>query len=294
MRTRINFLIFIGMVSAIYLTSCSNEAIEGPIGPMGPQGEQGIQGEQGFQGPAGPQGPAGENGQSQEDQGQDGTQGGGSIDGAQGEQGPQGVPGENGVDGQDGATGPQGPQGEQGPAGQDGTNGQDGASGPQGPKGEQGEQGPVGLEGDDGEDGRDGADGQDGSINMYASNWITNSFYDRTTLGGYTPLGTNPILNKENADKGFIMVYGLRPNGSVTPLPFSWERGRVIYTYRLDSDINLIRVYLTTSDAKPATYDHFTHFRYIIIPAATAGKNSQVNFKKLSYEEVTDYFGLDY
>lgn len=279
MGIRLNFLIFIGTVLAVAFTSCSNEEIEGPIGPRGPQGEQGIQG------PEGPQGPQGEDGEAQ------------GLPGPQGEQGPAG---QNGNDGQDGATGPQGPRGEQGPAGQDGADGQDGAPGAQGPKGDQGEQGPRGPKGEDGEDGEDGrdgedgADGQDGTVNMYASGWKTNGFYNETNLGGTLPLGVNPILNQENAYKGFIMVYGLSPGGVVRPLPISLERGRVIYGYWINPDIHLIRVTITTSNGNPATYDHFTHFRYIIIPAATVSKNSAVNFKKMSYKKVMDHFGLDY
>jgi len=210
--------------------------------------------------------------------GVDGATGATGATGPQGPQGEQGPAGTNGLDGADGATGPQGPQGEQGPAGADGQDGADGATGPQGPAGE---------------DGQDGADGTDGSIDIYASVWKSNFFYNKTGLGGSLPMGVNPNLNQEVADGGVIMVYGKSPSGIVQALPISKERGRVIYDFWLNPDVGVIRVHLTTDDAKDATFDHFTHFRYVVIPPATSSKTSKIDYQKMTYEEVMQHFGLD-
>lgn len=205
--------------------------------------------------------------------------------------GTNGTNGTDGTDGVDGATGATGQRGEQGPAGTDGADGQDGADGA---TGSQGEQGPIGPAGATGSDGEDGHDGEDGAVNMHASNWKINSFYDKSGLGGSMPLGVNPILNQDNANKGFIMVYGLMPDGRVRPLPVTMERGRVIYDYWLNPNLRLIRVHITTRDAMNATFDQFTHFRYVVIPASSSGKNSRANFNRMTYEELVEHFGLEY
>lgn len=245
-------------------------------------------------------------------QGEQSTSGTSGTSGAQGEQGEQGPKGDKGDQGEPGVAGPEGPQGPEGPAGQDGE-----AIGVPGPKGDTGEPGPAGPKGDTGDtgpagangiDGANGADGQDGNANVIASDWFEpkeSSFSVNNPAYKGLPLATSI---KGKIKDGVILVY-YDDDVQVQLLPrYTYSPSGSILT-SVDSHINHASntLYVTIrkygSDLTPreylwnpsgAAYSKGVRFRYIIIPNGTSAKNSNINYKKITYHEVMDHFGLSY
>jgi hypothetical protein len=226
---------------------------------MGPIGPQGPQGEQGIQGPPGPKG-------------EDGNAAGQGDQGSQGEQGPTGTQGEEG---------PAGPQGDQGPQGETGMQGEQGEQGPAGQQGEQGEQGPKGVDGDD---------GQDGNANVFGSEWI--------------PLCPNNISNcqvfaiedsrisQEIVDSGLVLAFGRAIGDDVEAISLPFVFGDVSYYFNLLEDKILFRAVAIGDKAFGGNL--LSHIRYVVIPSGTFGKTSNIEFGKMSYQEVIDHFGMLY
>ncbi|WP_171036983.1 collagen-like protein [Maribacter algarum] len=197
--------------------------------------------------------------------------------------------------GDPGDTGPQGPQGEQGIQGPEGPAGQDGeALGVPGPQGDQGPAGQDGADGQDGTDGQDGADGQDGNANVIVSDWIATQF-------SVTPFNISAfVINVPEINiNGAILVYGKNTNGNISPIPH--EVGVERYTYYVvpgsgsfpNITPNKMGFVGETTNASDVIFDYFEEVRYVNIPPPPSGK-SAIDFNKMTYEEVMDYFALEY
>ena len=207
----------------------------------------------------------------------------------------------DGSDGTNGSDGTDGSDGEQGDQREIGDRGEQGEQGEQGAQGETGAQGPAGA---------DGEDGQDGNVNVIASDWleplessygINNPRHKSLTLENN--IDANVITN------GVILVY-YDSDVNVRLLPsYSLSSTTGDISKSIDSHINHASrsIYVTlrkyNSDFTPreyiwdsslAIYNRGVRFRYVIIPSGTTGKSIGVNFEKMSYEEVIDYFELDY
>lgn len=173
-----------------------------------------------------------------------------------------------------------------------------------------GEIGPMGPAGINGTDGTDGEDGNDGNANVMASDWLepTESSYSvNNPRFKALPLATN--LSSSLLEDGVILVYYdndtdiyllpnhiFAPDGSILKSVDSKTNraARTIYINIQRSDSDLIPgEYLWDPSGPP--YNRGVRFRYVIIPSnATSGKKAIMDFKKMSYEEVMDHFGLDY
>ena len=174
----------------------------------------------------------------------------------------------------------------------------------------EGETGPMGPAGINGTDGTDGEDGNDGNANVMASDWLepTESSYSvNNPRYKALPLATN--LSSSLLENGVILVYYdndtdvyllpnhiFAPDGTILKSVDSKTNraARTIYINIQRSDSDLIPgEYLWDPSGPP--YGKGVRFRYVIIPSnATSGKKAIMDFKKMSYEEVMDHFGLDY
>jgi len=163
----------------------------------------------------------------------------------------------------------------------------DGETGPIGPQGQQGQ------DGQDGSNGQDGQNGQDGNANVIYSEWFTVVQEDWDGLGSnkldYT--FDVPELTQEIEDTGTVLIYH-RFNGVSRQLPYTYTSGYYIgYTF---GPLLVTLEYFHKDDigiASTADLD----FRYVILPSnVAAGKGNRVDFSKMSYEEVMDYFEIPY
>ncbi len=174
----------------------------------------------------------------------------------------------------------------------------------------EGETGPMGPAGINGTDGTDGKDGNDGNANVMASDWLepTESSYSvNNPRYKALPLATN--LGSSLLEDGVILVYYdndtdvyLLPNHIFAP------DGTILKS--IDSKINrasrniYVNIQRSDSDLTPGEYlwdpsgppyGKGVRFRYVIVPSnAASGKKAAIDYKKMSYEEVMDHFGLDY
>mgnify|MGYP003630789172 FL=1 len=174
----------------------------------------------------------------------------------------------------------------------------------------EGETGPMGPAGINGTDGTDGEDGNDGNANVMASDWLQpteSSFSVNNPRYKALPLATN--LSSSLLEDGVILVYYdndtdvyLLPNHIFAP------DGTILKS--IDSKINrasrniYVNIQRSDSDLTPGEYlwdpsgppyGKGVRFRYVIVPSnAASGKKAAIDYKKMSYEEVMDHFGLDY
>ncbi|MEQ8218496.1 MAG: collagen-like protein [Arenibacter sp.] len=174
----------------------------------------------------------------------------------------------------------------------------------------EGETGPMGPAGINGTDGTDGEDGNDGNANVMASDWLepTESSYSvNNPRYKALPLATN--LSSSLLEDGVILVYYdndvdiyllpnhvFAPDGTILKSVDSKinRAARTIYINIRRSDSDLIPGEYLWDPSSPI-YNRGVRFRYVIIPSnATSGKKAITDFKKMSYEEVMDHFGLDY
>lgn len=178
---------------------------------------------------------------------------------------------------EDGATGPAGL------AGQNGIDGVDGVDGLNG-----------GVDGTDGVDGSNGTDGQDGAVgtaNVIYSPLITIDQFDWDVFSGgalWVYQIPAPELTQDIFDKGIVLVYrySAGDGGRYEPLP--------VDTYEFIIRLNKVEI-RRKQESEPYSSISDQEFRYMLIPGAvsTSGKSS-IDYKKMTYEEVMDHFGLEY
>lgn len=174
----------------------------------------------------------------------------------------------------------------------------------------EGETGPMGPAGINGTDGTDGKDGNDGNANVMASDWLQpteSSFSVNNPRYKALPLATN--LSSSLLEDGVILVY-YDNDVDIYLLPnhvFALD-GTILKS--IDSKINrasrniYVNIQRSDSDLTPGEYlwdpsgppyGKGVRFRYVIVPSnAASGKKAAIDYKKMSYEEVMDRFGLDY
>lgn len=279
MRTTLKiFICFIISVNISLLTSCQKDNLDEALTPQSVQNGNSATGIKGQDGQDGSQGVAGENG----------------TDGADGATGPAGPKGETGAQGEPGAQGEQGPKGETGPQGEQGIQGETGPEGPRGPQGEPGA---------NGRDGTNGEDGEDGNANVIASDWFGPSG-QTTIVNGYTTYAeftrSIPELSSDVYNSGTLLVYArfenfvpqIWPSGSSAALPLTISGGTTDHIFTYYFSITTLRIrYRREGPASTPIIASDSRFRYILIPSNHTAK-SNVNFAKMSYEEIVDYFGL--
>lgn len=248
------FLMFGLAVMALLMTSCEKDGLEGPIGPQGLQGEQGPAGSNGIQGEPGPAGTDGTNG----------------TDGSAG-------PGSDGSQGETGATGPAGNDGV------DGTNGQDGEAGPAG------SQGPKG---------NNGSDGEDGNANVMASDWIFTNFINTGSQPSKFLLVEDSNLTAAMVNGSVILAYGkqndIGDEDFIYALPTTLFNSYFGYGMAENPDGTYdIRFSAQSISGSSRVFSEMMEIKYFIIPAnATTGKNAGVEFAKMSYRQLTEYFDI--
>ena len=187
--------------------------------------------------------------------------------------------------------------------GADGANGLDGIDGVQGPPGIDGSDGTDGI---DGVDGVDGQDGEDGNANVIASDWF-GPVGQTFVVNGYTKYAEfdKDITGIDAGlyENGTLLVYGkfsnfvseVWPSDHSAQLPVTISGGTTehIYTYYF-SPTNLKIRYRQEGPADTWSFSTTGNiFRYIAIPSNISGK-SRIDFSKMSYEEVMDYFNLNH
>ncbi|CAM4279789.1 collagen-like triple helix repeat-containing protein [Zobellia nedashkovskayae] len=196
-------------------------------------------------------------------------------------------------DSADGDIGPMGPAGEQG---EQGIQGEPGVAGATGATGAQGEQGPK------------GDTGETGAANVMYSDWLDQDFSyydgpDSKSMKVDEIRLTQEFLN----NGGFVLGYYRSSSNTVYQLPLVFDhssfairrdfvaihfsdRGEIRFGAHSTDDTELSEHELTGSSiARP-------QYKYVMVPGGVSlsGRSEQPNFKKMSYEEVMDYFGLAY
>ena len=174
--------------------------------------------------------------------------------------------------------------------------GEDGAVGPQGPQGEQGVAGPAGDQGEQGEQGETGA------ANVIYSDWIASEFGGLAAAEESDQLLVSFGLAEFNNANDVLLVYGRHEinviSNEVYQLPFELVSQNEIYRYRLNQGSGFIALYAeaVTSDGGTNVFTYFDDFRYVLIPGGVSAPDksasSAVDYSKMSYEQVIEYFNI--
>lgn len=175
--------------------------------------------------------------------------------------------------------------------------GPEGPAGPQGPQGEQGVQGPQGDPGTDGTDGMDEEDGEDGNANVMASPWIPVQF--QTDAREFTSFFAGASFSTEEVNNSLFLAYGKFVNGATTEiyqLPFVSFNQRYIFSIVNEGTGTTWDIEFTayTINGADEFFDVFEELRYFVVPANATVAKTTVDPKKLTYEEVIEYYGLDH
>jgi len=165
------------------------------------------------------------------------------------------------------------------------------------------------LTGCSGEDGRDGIDGMDGAIgpqgepgvdgnaNVIASPWIPAQFSSSLAISSSFSYD-DERLSSEISDTAVFLVYGRRftisPSDIIVELPVTFSQKSYYYEVFAHQGSIFFRAQ-SIDQTTPYNFTDFSEFRFVIIPASEiASKGTTPNFDKMTYEEVVDYFNLDY
>ncbi|WP_400070380.1 hypothetical protein [Zobellia russellii] len=162
----------------------------------------------------------------------------------------------------------------------------DGDVGPAGPQGAQGVQGVPGQDGADGVDGTDGTDGTNGQDGEDGNaNVVSVMFEDKDIVVGDNPFDMSE-LTQEIFDTGFVLGYARNPSNT-----FKWESLPIVISNEVRMDIDEIRV---GGLIVHSIFNQTLSFRFILVEGNLSGKTGSENLKKMTYEEVIQYFGLEY
>ena len=182
--------------------------------------------------------------------------------------------------------------------------------------GQDGAQGQQGVAGQDGIDGQDGnANVQTGTVDLVNEDWLWQGNFAFNHQGGgfssswftrYVDLAIAEI-DTDIDENGLVLVFfKATTNGGWQPLPFQFTSfGAGYFTHiAYESSVGNIRLhYFWTPNqgATPGSLNTFDiadlSFKYVIVQGTAVGKNDEnlgIDFRKMTYEEVMDHFGLDY
>ncbi|MGB1308107.1 MAG: hypothetical protein ACPG6B_04305 [Oceanihabitans sp.] len=152
--------------------------------------------------------------------------------------------------------------------------GEDGATGPAGPAG------PAGT------------NGTDGNANVISSDWITATYVlDFPQRRSFTM--TTPEITQDVLDNSAILFYGRTSLDEVWAVPVSFPFLNQNYSYYTSTPGSVILLCDSMDGSDITTSPYFIDYRYVIIPPNGSGKMN-TDFSKMSYEEVVDYFNLDF
>lgn len=174
-------------------------------------------------------------------------------------------------------------------------------------EGPEGPIGPIGPKGEQGLQGEQGAEGQAGTVNVMYSEWLNQdfNFLDGTKFKAMKIEDTR--LTNEFLNKGGIVLGFFRFQKNVQyPLPYISNLRNTMRSFTAISfnDRGEVRFSLESTDDSELTTDEVNgvgagiqaQFKYVMIPGGTplSGKTPHHDFEKMTYEEVMDYFELDY
>ena len=154
-----------------------------------------------------------------------------------------------------------------------------------------------GINGINGTDGEDGLPGEDGtSTNVIYSEWIASPIATPIPLSGAIGvIGSQPALTQDIVDSGTVLCYGgISSNGEIYKLPVTFNNNDNKEVHFFAVLTNQLRIgILSLDELTPIGERLFDQYRYIIIPEGTpASKNSVIDYKKMSYDEIMDHFGI--
>ncbi|MFS4466338.1 hypothetical protein [Maribacter sp. 2210JD10-5] len=169
---------------------------------------------------------------------------------------------------------------------------EDGEDGAVGPQGIQGEQGPAGAEGPQGEQ------GEPGTANVIYSEWMDSELDNNIIATGSGFEVDAPDLTEDIINNGVILGFGknipLIGTPDVFQLPVISSSNQ--YSIRAE-DPGILRFQVSSIDGSSVGTPLFEEYRYILIPGGqpasdNSSKTSQIDYTKMSYEDIMAHFDI--
>ncbi|WP_271784867.1 collagen-like triple helix repeat-containing protein [Aquimarina algiphila] len=183
--------------------------------------------------------------------------------------------------------------------------------------GEDGAIGPAGPAGVDGTDGVDGQDGTPGTANVIFSDWIQQGFGDEPIEQANESFDIEASeITQKVLDQGVVLIFGrnlttVAEEVIVTvyqlPYTFSFNSGNKQIEFRHsitpptgNKAIGVIKIRARELNGNDLEDDVtlLDEYRYVIIPGgapvapSSSGKSSNVDYSKMSYEEIKAQFNI--
>ncbi len=170
--------------------------------------------------------------------------------------------------------------------------------------GEDGAIGPTGADGAIGPTGADGEQGEPGTANVIYSDWIASEIPQTMPSSSENfPIAEN--IEDDIIDSAVILVYGRTASGAVWALPtiLDFFPNQVNYSFAVGSNKELtVVVSLVSGSLDLPNNAYLTDYRYVLIPGgqlmgggasgSKSAKNKNVDYSKMSYEEITTQFNI--
>ncbi|WP_282079396.1 hypothetical protein [Aquimarina algiphila] len=161
----------------------------------------------------------------------------------------------------------------------------------------------------DGEDGAigptgaDGEQGEPGTANVIYSDWIASEI-PQTMPSSFQNFPIAENIEDDIIDSGVILVYGRTASNAVWALPTILDfSSQVNYSFAVGSNKELtVAVSLVSGSLDLPNNAYLTDYRYVLIPGgqlmgggvsgSKSAKNKNVDYSKMSYEEITTQFNI--
>ncbi|GAA3771952.1 hypothetical protein GCM10022271_00090 [Corallibacter vietnamensis] len=153
-------------------------------------------------------------------------------------------------------------------------------------------------DGRDGLPGEQGPAGEDGNANVVSSDWFQIQFDHTNGANDYGYMAIDIPNYQEFIDNGGVAMMYVRQTllGDeyiIYQLPYEDIFSFALANVPSEGVENSLILFANQTDVSDLETEPGLTFRYILVPGNTTSK-SQVNFEKMSYEDVINQLGLDY
>lgn len=154
-----------------------------------------------------------------------------------------------------------------------------------------------GNDGATGSQGEQGPSGQDGNANVIESNWLQIQFDETNATNDYGQMiiKNNDIENFINTG-GILLMYIKIEEAEefiIYPLPVGEEFTFVVANVPSESLENALVFDIRTTEVSIYENTPFYTIKYVIIPPAVATASKNIDYSKMTYQEVMSHFSLE-
>jgi hypothetical protein len=155
--------------------------------------------------------------------------------------------------------------------------------------------GTDGINGTNGTNGSNGTNGTTGTANVIYSDWTPGTAATVTNIDGTNGLSfllPAPKLTQVILDKGTVLVY-VKFASTILILPYTSTAGGTVNTITFFPELGGIKIFrFNHSGVGTSSLSMSLNYRYILIPGGVPAAKTSLDLKKMTYEEVCNYYKI--